>query len=85
MGLRDRVRAIYADARDAERERDRRIQEAIPIGKFVNYRKGYHLVEVVVLGHSGDRLFVESLSSGKEYWISAFLVDSHCSEHNIAH
>lgn len=68
------IRAAYDRVRRAERELEALVREVYQIGDTVSYALGDHHITAAVLGHSGTRIKVRGLNSGKEYWISAYRV-----------
>jgi hypothetical protein len=74
MRLGEQIKAEFRKAREAEKERNRRISELVPAGSSVWYRHGDNEVPVEVITTGSDRLYVRSGVSGKQYWISAYAV-----------
>jgi hypothetical protein len=70
--MNSRIKAAYSRVYEAERERDALIRETYQTGDVVWYTLGSYEIPAAVLDHCGDRLKVCGLSSGKEYWISAY-------------
>lgn len=67
-----KIKAAYDTVQEAERELEYLIQDVYHVGDVVCYRRGDHEIKAEVLDHSGDRLKVRGINSGKEYLIYAY-------------